>query len=229
MVNALQLKTLFPNADPQLLIQAAAELSSAPSSVGLDTPLRLAHFLAQVRQEAGAALQSQVESLNYAGDGLTKTFAYYREHLEEARQDGRQADPLTGQVLHRADQPTIANKVYAGRLGNGDVASGDGWRFRGRGFIQVTGRANYRAVAACYRQAWGDPAVDFERQPELLESMPHALRSAACYWVIHGLPRVADQGPQDAVVDRVTGLVDKFTDSYADRRHHFQLAWHVLA
>ena len=98
----------------------------------IDTPLRLAHFLAQVLHESGL-LRIVEENLNYSAEGLLRVFPRY-------------FTPAQAQRYARQPQ-AIANRVYGGRLGNGDEASGDGWRFRGRGLIQLTGRDNYPALA----------------------------------------------------------------------------------
>src|SRR5688572_5216436 len=95
---------------------------------GIDTPLRRAHFLAQVAHESGG-FKRLVENLNYSADALVRTWPS-RFDAATAKQYARQPE-------------RIANKVYAGRLGNGDETSGDGWRYRGRGYIQLTGQVNY--------------------------------------------------------------------------------------
>ena len=126
----------FPSADPVYLKAITAELNTNLTAFGLGTVLEKAHFFAQLREESGPGLDKASESLNYPPDRLKATFKYYREHPAEADVDGRTHD-------RKAEQNTIANKVYASRNGNGGLASGDGWKYRGRGLIQVTGRENY--------------------------------------------------------------------------------------
>lgn len=191
----------------------------------MDTPLRRAHFFAQVREEAGEGLRGQVESFEYSPDGLKQTFSHYRHHPEEAAADGYQRDPKTRRITRRALGETIANKVYANRNGNGGIVSGDGWKFRGRGLIQVTGRGNYRAVAGQYKLLYANSDVDFEQSPDRMESFPFYLRSAVCFWIMHGLEKMADKGATDAVVDSITAVINKRTDSYGARRDHFQVMW----
>src|SRR5512135_482328 len=99
---------------------------------GIDTPLRVAHFLAQVLHESGL-LRIVEENLNYSAEGLRRVFPKY---FTAAQAQGYARQPQA-----------IANRVYGSRLGNGDEASGDGYRYRGRGLIQLTGKANYRAFA----------------------------------------------------------------------------------
>ena len=99
---------------------------------------------------------------------------------------------------------------------------GDGWKFRGRGLIQVTGRANYKA-AAQYGKLYGD-AVDFEADPDKMEDFPYTVRSAVCFWIEHGLQYLADKGEIDANVDSITQAINLDTDSYANRRANFKTA-----
>ena len=227
-ITATQLSQLFPDADNDYLGQVAAELNTNPSKYGLDTPLRCAHFFAQVMQETGAGLQAKSEDLNYRPQALTSKFSYYSNHPAEAQQDGYAKDPKTGKKTRPANTEVIANKIYANRIGNGDIASGDGWRFRGRGFIQVTGRANYAALATTYGTIYGATSSDFVANPDQLTSFPNSVRSAVCYWVQHGLPALADHGSSDLNVDAITAVINKGTDSYGDRRDNFQQAIKVF-
>jgi putative chitinase len=227
-MTAAQLSQLFPDAELDYLDQAAGELNTAPDKYGLDTPLRQAHFFAQIMQEAGLGLKSQVENLNYSPAALQATFRYYKLHADEADQDGYEKDPNTGKIVRAANQQQIANKAYANRNGNGDVASGDGWRYRGRGFIQVTGRGNYTTLTTEYQALYTAVEVDLGTNPELLENFPYTVRSAVCFWVQQGLPKLADQGGTDANVDAITAVVNKNTNSYGARRDNFRKAYPVF-
>ncbi|WP_227461267.1 glycoside hydrolase family 19 protein [Cupriavidus pauculus] len=116
--------------------------------------------------------------------------------------------------------------AYGGRaeLGNGDYASGDGWRYRGRGLKQLTGRANYKAFAkwhATLQSEWPQEILDFEANPELLVQPKYAARSAAYFWVDHALHEIADKGSTDAHVNSITAIVNFHTDSYAARVKNF--------
>lgn len=227
-VTAAQLQAIFAQADEQTLDQVVTEVSSRPVGFGLDSRLRLAHFLAQVREEAGPGLKGKTENLNYRPDVLKSTFSYYKKHPEEADQDGRLTDPKTKKVTQAANQEVIANKAYGGRNGNGDVASGDGWKYRGRGFIQVTGRANYAALNKAYAALYLGDSCDFVIHPELLEAFPYTLRSAICFWVDHGLAQLADAGNSDDAVDKITAVVNLHTHSYAERRANFLIAYEAI-
>ena len=116
-------------------MQVAREIDLQIVTAQLNSPERLAHFFGQVLQEVGQRIRL-VESLDYRADRLGSIFSYFRRNPDEALLYGRTAD-------HPADQEAIANRAYADRNGNGNVESGDGWRFRGRGLKQVTSRANY--------------------------------------------------------------------------------------
>lgn len=227
-MNVDQLKKIFPNAETSVLDQTVKELAADPAAYGLDSTLRLAHFFAQVRQESGAGFQAQVESMNYKPAALIATFGYYANHKAEAEADARKVDPVSGKVLRAANQELIANKAYANRNGNGDIASGDGWRFRGRGFLQVTGRSNYAQNTQRYRLIYPDKATDFEANPALLEQFPYNIRSAVCFWLINGLDKKADQGSTPADVDRITRVINSKTDSYEERQANFVVAFNAL-
>ena len=153
------------------------------------TPRRVAAWLATIAHES-ARLTSVVENLNYSAMGLAQTWP------------GRYAD-MPGQpnatAIRIARKPEdIANLTYAGRMGNGSAASGDGWRYRGRGLIQITGRDNYRASGNALH-------IDLITYPEQLESPGLAALSAAEWWHRHGCNQLADTGDMAAVTRRVNG------------------------
>lgn len=137
---------------------------------------RVAAFLAQIAHESGECSCLE-EKLSYTAKRLTEVWPKRFPTLERALPYERQAEKL-------------ANYVYAKRLGNGDVLTGDGWRFRGRGLLQVTGRANYRSVARAL-------ALPLEAEPELLSKPQTAALSAAYYWHSRGLNELADDRNDD--------------------------------
>jgi putative chitinase len=214
-----QLKTIFPGAETDYLQQVADDLNADLATYGLDTVLRKSHFFAQVRQEAGPRLEANVESLNYSPAGLKSTFKYYRDHADDAVVDGYERDPKTQKITRPAAMQTIANNVYAGRNGNGNAAN-----FRGRGFIQVTGRSNYAATTQQYGKLYPGGGVDFESNPDLMVRFPYGVRSAVCYWVKNNLQILADRGDTAEDVDRITTVINSKTESYQDRRDNFTLA-----
>ena len=228
-VTGSQLQKIFTAAPSDYLAQVAEELNLDAAQHGLDTLLRRAHFLAQVREEAGPMLTARVENLNYSPDSLKAQFKYFREHPDEAKADGYVRDAKTRKITQAADQKAIANHAYANRkdLGNGDFDSGDGWNYRGRGFIQVTGRANYEAVSKQYKQLYSQP-VDFVANPDLMAQFPFTVRSAICFWVSNRLPLLADRGANAADVDRITRVVNRHTPSYQARESNFKTVYAAL-
>jgi len=219
-----QLKKIFPAAADKYLAQVADELNADLKGYGLNTPLRRAHFFAQVREEAGAKLVANEESLNYTPQALKK-FKYYKNHLAEAQQDGRlDAPKIKGKrtkPLRAADQIAIANKAYAKRGGNGDVDTGDGWRYRGRGFIQLTFKSGYEQFHLDYGKLWKDAPPDLIAHPEQVKDFPYNIRSAVWFWVTNGLPKISDEGGSPEVVDKITAVVNFYTESYQHRRTNF--------
>ncbi len=208
-----RLASVFPDADADRLAQIAREVDMQIVAARLDSPNRLAHFFGQVQQEVGLGL-SLVESLDYRADRLGSIFRYFRRNPDEALLFGRTTD-------HPADQEAIANRAYADRNGNGGVESGDGWRFRGRGLKQVTGRANYRAFTEDHAQLFGE-WIDFEAEPELLGTPRFAARSALWFWRANDLFSLADAGISRAAADSITAIINPGTDSYAERWENVQ-------
>ena len=152
-----------------------------------DSRLRLAHFFAQVLHESGC-MRFDMENLNYSSEALQKVFGKYFTSREEADAYARNPEK-------------IANRVYAGRMGNGDETSGDGWKYRGRGLIQLTGRSNYKAFAD-----WiGD--VHVMDEPDLV-STEYAVHSAVFFWDRNDLNRLADKDDVVGVTTRINGGVN---------------------
>ena len=150
-----------------------APLNSAMSRFDITDGRRAAAFLAQVAHES-SELTQLIENLSYSAARLIQVWPRRFPTLKKARTYERNPEKL-------------ANYVYASRLGNGDEASGDGWRYRGRGLIQTTGRSNYRATGAAL-------ILQLESEPTLLEEPDNASLSAAWFWKSHGLNELADAG-----------------------------------
>jgi putative chitinase len=189
---------------PQIVIDSIPEVAA---KFGINTPLRVAHFLAQCGHESGGFRVTQ-ENLNYSAKGLNGIFKKYF--------------PTEASAAAYARNPQkIANKVYANRMANGNEASGDGFKFRGRGYIQLTGRDNYTQ----FGKAIG---VDIPNNPDLVAST-YALASAAWFWSKNGLNRLADAGASDTAVTSITKRVNGGTIGLADRIKHFKEYYHLLA
>lgn len=176
MITAQLINSIFPRcAAPQ---QWADALNPALDRFGITTTARLSSFLAQTGYESGQ-FNRLTESLNYTTpQRLMKVWP--KRFPTEAS-----AQPFVSNEIK------LANVVYANRLGNGDVASGDGFKFRGRGIIQITGRSNYKAAAEAL-------ALDLLGEPDLLLRPEHAAMSAAWFWSSRGLNALADDGTDDS-------------------------------
>ena len=166
---------------------------------GIDTPLRQRHFLAQLLHESGG-FRAVRENMNYSGEALWRVFPRHFKSQVEALTFARQPE-------------RIANRVYANRIGNRDEASGDGWRFIGRGLIQVTGRANYTEVS---RALFGDDRL--LTNPELLEQPHYAVESACWWWRSRQLNRHADNND----ISAVTRVVNGGLNGLNDRKKYFE-------
>ena len=195
-----KLKGHIPDAVIAMIPDTAAKFQ-------INTPLRLAHFLAQCGHESGGFRVTQ-ENLNYSAKGLAGIFKKYF--------------PTEAAATPYARQPQkIANKVYANRMSNGSEASGDGYKFRGRGYIQLTGRDNYTQ----FGKAIGE---DIANNPDVVSSN-YALLSAAWFWSKNGLNKLADGGATDQTVTSITKRVNGGTIGLADRIKHFKEYYHLLA
>jgi putative chitinase len=182
-----------------------AQIPGVMEKFGVNTPLRLAHFLAQCGHESGGFRLTQ-ENLNYSAKGLMGIFKKYF--------------PTQALADAYARQPQkIANRVYGGRMGNGLEATGEGFKFRGRGYIQLTGKQNYTAFDAAVED-------DILANPDLVSSK-HALSSAAWFWKKNGLNLIADTGSSTEVVTKITKRVNGGTIGLADRIKHFK-EYHAL-
>ncbi|MHA7823699.1 glycoside hydrolase family 19 protein [Chryseobacterium arthrosphaerae] len=152
---------------------------------GINTPLRLAHFFAQADHESG--LKPKVENLNYSVDGLLKNFGSHRITHTQAYDYGRSAN-------HAANQQAIANIIYGGNWGRsnlGNTQPGDGWKFRGRGIFQITGRSNYLQLTN-WAKSKGF-AVDYVENPDLHLNESDSIIAAVWYWNVKGVNNFADQ------------------------------------
>lgn len=183
-----------------------AQIPSVQEKYLINTPLRLAHFLAQCGHESGG-FKAVRENLNYSAEGLNKIFPKYFPTVDSAKDYARNPEK-------------IANKVYASRMGNGDEASGDGFKFRGRGYIQLTGKVNYTAFDAAV-------ADNILLDPELVATK-YPLLSAGWFWGKNNLNVLADKGALDGDVTAITKRVNGGTIGLADRQKHFREYYELL-
>lgn len=176
---------------------------------GLNTDMRLAQFLAQVREEVGPEFKVIRESLNYKEEAVLKMWPN-RISVDQAEKYARDED------TPKSNQEAIANLVYANRLGNGDADSGDGWKYRGAGCLQITGKSNFAEVQKrCIKYAGK------EMDPNTLEGF---IVFGMSFWIWQDCYKAADTG--DA--DKVTAIVNRHTESYAKRKKYFNNIKHLI-
>lgn len=199
-----QLKQLLPK-NPYVEHWHRA-LSQLLPDYEINTPQRIAAFIAQCAHESNGFLALK-ENLNYKAVTLRKIFPKYFP-----------TDELANQYANMPNkQEAIANKVYANRMGNGDEASGDGYRYCGRGLIQLTGKSNYSWFAASL-------GIPVEEASEYLQTFEGAAQSACWFWETNNLNRFADVGD-------IKGLTKAINGGYIgleDRIKHYEHALHVL-
>ena len=180
-------------------IPVLAEIDTLVEKFNVTSALRLSHFLAQCAHESGN-FKLVSENLNYSADGLLKIFPKYFK------------DKATADAYARKPEK-IANRVYASRMGNGDEASGDGYKFRGRGFIQLTGKSNYQAFSDFIKE-------DCVANPDLVATK-YPLTSAAFFFDKNKLWDICDKGATADVVTLVTKRVNGGTHGLDDRLSKF--------
>lgn len=191
MLSTEQMKTVLPMMNWDKAQSYISHITTVLPKFGIDTPLRKAHFLAQVAHESGG-LKYSAENLNYSAQGLRSVFGKYFKTNEIAAAYARQPEK-------------IANKVYADRMGNGNEASGDGWKYRGRGLIQLTGKENYKQFAQDY-------GVDCVNNPDLLLQPEWALASAGWFWQKRNLSAFADKDDIVMITKRINGGINGLND-----------------
>ncbi|MDX6288912.1 MAG: putative chitinase [Blastocatellia bacterium] len=183
-----------------------AQIPDTAAEFGITTNLRLAHFLAQCALES-MGFTATVENLNYRAARLMQIFPKYF----------RGVDPNA-----YANNPAkIGNRVYANRMGNGDEASGDGFKFRGRGYIQLTGRNNYTSFSTFVGE-------DCVASPDLVATK-YPLASAAFYFKSNNVWSICDQGANDATVTKVTKAVNGGTHGLSERLQNFKTFMRALS
>lgn len=184
-----------------------AQIPDVAAKFEINTALRLAHFLSQCGHESGGFKHTN-ENLNYSADGLKKIFPKYFAQAGLAESYARQPEK-------------IASRVYGGRMGNGDESTKEGFKFRGRGYIQLTGKSNYTEFDKFVNE-------DIMANPDLVATQ-YPLLSAAWFFHKNGLNAIADKGADDATVTSVTKRVNGGTIGLPDRIKHFKEYYSLLA
>jgi putative chitinase len=183
-----------------------AQIPDTAAKFNITNPLRLAHFLAQCGHESGG-WKATSENLNYSSKGLMGIFGKYFPTLALAEQYARKPE-------------AIASKVYGGRMGNGPEATKEGFKFRGRGYIQLTGKDNYKAFDAFVPE-------EIINNPDLVATK-YPLMSAAWFFNKNGLWAICDKGADQGTVTAVTKRVNGGTIGLPDRIKHFNEYYNLL-
>ena len=207
-------KTLFPAT--KNIDEVVGIIEKYRIKFGLNTGLRLAMFLAQVREETGSELKAIRENLNYSEEALPKLYKAFNDRL---------ADKYGRNEEHKANQEAIANIAYANKLGNGNAdsdgdgdmdADDDGYKYRGAGCLQITGKSNFAEVQKrCIAKTGA------EANPDTLEGF---ILFGFAYWLWRDCYKAADTG--DA--DKVTAIINKHTESYTKRKEYFNSIKHLI-
>ena len=201
MITAEQFAQIFPhNRDPQGWVDS---MNQVFPKYGIDQPHRIAAFLAQCGHES-AGWSVFEENLNYSAEGLCKIFGSHFHGIEDANNYARQPE-------------LIANRIYANRMGNGPEESGDGFRYCGRGLIQLTGKDNYTWFAASLH-------ISPDEASEYLQTFEGAAQSACWFWETNNLNQWADKGDVVTVTKKINGG----TIGLADRQEHYAAALEVF-
>lgn len=204
-ITVKQLDDMTPASGASTVQPFVAPLNKIMAKYGINTKHRVAAFLAQVAHESGEFTAVR-ENLNYSAEALRRVFRKYFP-----------SDALAQAYARKPER--IANRVYANRMGNGNEASGDGWKFRGRGLIQLTGKNNYTAFAK-------DNGMTLDEAVKYLETIEGAVESAAWFWYTNGLNALADQGP--SAFTKVTQRINGGQNGAAHRLQLYNRALSVL-
>ena len=202
LISKEKLAEALPDCRKQEINAYHEDLVEVMEFYDINTPRRMAAFLAQCAHESGN-FRTVRENLNYSADGLRKIFPKYFKDRNP-------------QDYHRQPEK-IANVVYSNRMGNGDEASGDGWRYCGRGLIQLTGKTNYKTCSD-----WLE--VDFMNETEWLETPEGACWSAGWFWDSRDLNALADKGDIKMITKRINGGFI----GLEDRIKHYEMALEAL-
>lgn len=167
---------------------------------GINTKMRKAMFFAQLDHESG--LKAISENLNYSAERLVQIFPKYFTH--------------TTAKSYARNQVAIANKVYANRMGNGSVDSGDGYKYRGRSFLQITGKNNYTALSK-----WS--GVDYINNPDLLLNEADAMISSLWFWTVNNINTFSDKGDVRGATKRINGGLIGIVDRESKYKAYLQV------
>jgi predicted chitinase len=197
-------------------------MNQCASAYEIDTRLRIAHFLAQIAHESG--FKPVEENGKYSATRMREIFgcggpSKYNRDLDECKLGAaarQRAKLWTEEAKYANNAENLLSYVYAGRMGNGDEATRDGYRYRGRGMIQLTGTSNYKRFTACHNQKQADDPRDFVADPDLLVTQrKYAIESAFFFWDDKNVNGDADNDDLESVTAKINGGLNGLEDRRA--------------
>lgn len=221
-----QLKRIFPQASDEVLNTVVNELRGKLETFKLNTPTRLRHFFSQIKGEVGPQMKGKTEGFQFSPDALRSFSRYYRQHSSEAEQDGYEKNN-GGAIIRRADEQAIGRKHYLRLNGNRKTNPDDGYIFRGRGLIQITGYEKYHGFPTDYHKYWSGDVPDSVSNPDIINVMPYAIRSAIWYWLKYK-PYLEDKKRGSEDVADVTKIVNGGDMGLAERKTAYKLCEEVF-
>lgn len=222
------IEVLFPDTSKESISEIVNVFNLYGSKYGLNKSIRVAHFLAQVREEVGSKFRPLRENLNYKEEVVLKMFKNFTPELAEkyARDNNT---PV-------ADQVAIANIAYANKLGNGIADTDkdgkldeddDGYKYRGAGVLQITGKSNFIEVQSRINKYSPEANINILAGRDA-DSLTGSILMGMAFWVWKDLYKIADKGTTNEVVDKITSIINMHTESYANRRKHFSVIQHLV-
>jgi RHS repeat-associated protein len=218
-----ELTSIFPKGKTESLKQVEISVNLTGSTFGINSKKSLAHFLSQAGTEVGGFSKGFdiEENLNYSVDGLTGRFGkyFYNGTPAAGKLDANLYGRITikGKVTQAANQEAIGNQAYASRMGNGAFASGDGYKYRGRGMFQLTGKSNYTA----FNTFLGEAGVDIVAKPELILTTAYAIKSAMWFYKTAVVDKLKIES---ATVNQVTNKVNGGDNGLSERQATYDKA-----
>ena len=201
-----KLKVLFPKSSILQRRAFAGIWTANRESFNISTAFQENALIAQFREEVGPVLKPRKENLNYSCSALTRLFGYFKRNRSQAIKFGR----CKG---HRANQKEIASRAYANRIGNGNIKSEDGWKFKGGGYIQLTGRSNYVSMRHEIELAV-EPGLSLKKFAENINTQKYGILAGMAFYKKNKMYECKN-------IDSMTRIVNKHTKSYQARRKHY--------
>lgn len=221
-----QLRSIFPEASKTNLDIVLDEVNSNLERFKLNTRTRQRHFFSQIRGEVGVTMEGRTESWEYSPAVLRSFSSYYRANPQESEVDGYKKDSK-GKIIRRADQQAIGRKHFQKLNGNRSSNPSDGFNFRGRGLIQITGYEKYNGFKSEYSSYWSGDVPDAVEQPNVINVMPTAIRSALWFWLKYKV-YLSDNNNGFSDVPSVTRRVNGGSVGLDERKEAYKIIETIL-